>query len=637
MSCNANKGLARRACAAGLVATLWAMPLMACSRAGAADSETSSEAAVSLSASDGSVAHLLSSEDYVSNRDLDASYDSSSATKIALSDSGCTVSGPGAEAEGTTVTITAAGTYVVSGSVSDGQIIVNADGEKVQLVLDGASVTSSNSAALLVRTAKKVWVTLADGTRSTLASTGEFAADDELTVDGAVFCKADLTVNGGGSLFVSSAAGHGIVCKDELVLVSGDVAVEAAKHAIQAKDALCAVGGTWSLTAGTDGVHCGDDDDAEKGTVLITGGSFAITASSDGIDAANTLEVDGGELTVSAGDDGLHSEYALQIDGGVVTVSESYEGLEGSTVTVNGGEIDVTSSDDGVNAAGDPSGTATENAAENAAGAAPEGGELGQGGPGGEAPSGEAPDAAMEPPSGDAAGQQGAGGAPQDVGEQPGGAQGGGEMGAGQQPGAGGGMDDYDETAQVVINGGKLTICAGGDGIDSNGDLTVTGGETYVFGPTSDGDGSLDFPGTGTITGGVVVCAGSTGMAQNFTSAEGQASILVSASGSAGDSIKLTSSDGTVIAQAETRTSYACVLVCAPGLTAGQTYTLTCGDSATEVTPDSNVYSNVTRTQGGGGGQGGGPGGPMGDGSQQQGGQPGGAMGGEQGGAQGNA
>ena len=599
-----SRHMARRACAAGLAATLWALPLTGCAQAASsgtsAGTGSASVSSAELPSSSQDIAHLLEATDYVSDRDLDPSYEADEATTIELSDSGCAVTGSGASADGSTVTITAAGTYVISGSLSDGQVMVNADGEKVQIVLNGAGVTSSDSAAILVRAAKKVWVTLADGSRNTLATTGEYAADDESNIDGAVFCKADLTVNGGGSLAVSSATGHGIVCKDELVLVSGEVTVEAAEHAIQAKDAFCAVGGTWGLTAGTDGIHCGSDDDAEKGCALIVGGSFSITAGSDGIDAAGTLEIDGGELSISAGDDGVHSEYALQVDGGSVTVSQSYEGLEGATVTVNGGELDVTSSDDGVNAAGDP--------ADGTAAATSDGSASGDAAPTGDAPSVDASQQGQ--PAGDGA-QPAGGGQPAGDGAQPG------QSGDGQQPGGGaGGMDDYDETAQVTINGGKLTICAGGDGIDSNGDLTVTGGETCVFGPTSDGDGSLDFPGTGTVTGGVVVCAGSSGMAQNFTSAEGQASILVAASGSAGDAISLASADGSVLAQVEAKTSFTCVLVSAPGLASGQTYTLTCGDSATEVTPDADVYTNVARGQGGGAG-GGAAGGPMGDGSQR--------------------
>ena len=593
-----SRNLASRACAAGLVATLFSLPLAACSRASEASSQsTQSEESAASSELETDVEHLVSVTDIVTDRDLEGTWEEDGATKISLSDDGCAVDGAGAVADGTTVTITAGGTYVLTGQMSAGQVVVNADGEKVQLVLDGASVTSTDSAAILARAAKKVWLTLADGTQNKLATSGSFAEDDEYSIDGAVWCKSDLTINGTGALKVSSAEGHGIVCKDELALVSGDVEVEAARHAVQAQDAACVVAGTWSLTAGTDGIHCGDDDDAEKGSVLIVGGTVSIDAASDGVDAANVLEVDGGEVTVSAGDDGLHSERALQVDGGTVTVTKSYEGLEGSTVTVNGGVIDVTSSDDGVNAAGDPTGDSSAEATD--AGAS--GPEAAAGQPedpmgGGQAPAGDG----RAPEDADAQAPTSTGQAPADAG--------------GQAPGAGGDMD-YDSTAQVTINGGKLTIQAGGDGIDSNGDLTVTGGETYVFGPVSDGDGSLDFAGTGTITGGVVMCAGSSGMAQNFGDASTQGSMLVSASGQAGDAIQLVDEDESVVASCEARTSYSCVLVSAPGVESGKTYTLTCGDASSEITMDGLVYSNVDRVQAGGPGS---AGKPQGSGQSQQ-------------------
>lgn len=571
-----SRNLASRACAAGLVATLFSLPLAACSRASAATSQsTQPEESAASSELGTDVEHLVSVTDIVTDRDLEGTWEEDGATRISLSDDGCAVDGAGAVADGTTVTITAGGTYVLTGQISAGQVVVNADGEKVQLVLDGVSVTSADSAAILVRAAKKVWLTLADGTQNKLATSGSFAEDDEYSIDGAVWCKSDLTINGTGALKVSSAEGHGIVCKDELALVSGDVEVEAARHAVQAQDAACVVAGTWSLTAGTDGIHCGDDDDAEKGSVLIVGGTVSIDAASDGVDAANVLEVDGGEVTVSAGDDGLHSERALQVDGGTVTVTKSYEGLEGSTVTVNGGVIDVTSSDDGVNAAGDPTGDSSAEATDTGASGPEADGEQHEVA----ANSGQAPTGDGQAPEGaDAQAPTGAGG---------------------QAPGAGGAMD-YDSTARVTINGGELTIQAGGDGVDSNGDLTVTGGETCVFGPVSDGDGSLDFAGTGTITGGVVMCAGSSGMAQNFGDASTQGSMLVSASGQVGDAIQLADEDGNVLASCEARTSYSCVLVSAPGVESGKTYTLSCGDASSEITLDGLIYSDVDRALAGG-------------------------------------
>lgn len=579
-----SRNLASRACAAGLAATLFSLPLAACSRASAATSQSAqSEESAASSELETDVEHLVSVADIVTDRDLEGTWEEDGATKISLSDDGCEVDGSGAAADGATVTITAGGTYVLSGQISAGQVVVNADGEKVQLVLDGVSVTSSDSAAILVRAAKKVWLTLADGTQNKLATSGSFTVDDECSIDGAVWCKSDLTINGTGVLKVSSAEGHGIVCKEELALVSGDVEVEAARHAVQAQDAVCVVAGTWSLTAGTDGIHCGDDDDAEKGSVLIVGGTVSIDAGSDGVDAANVLEVDGGEVAVSAADDGLHSERALQVDGGTVTVAKSYEGLEGSTVTVNGGVIDVTSSDDGVNAAGEPTGdSSAEATGVGASGPEAVGEQPEAAANGGQAPTGDG----QAPEGADAQAPTGAGGqATADAG--------------GQALGAGGGMD-YDSTAQVTINGGKLTIQAGGDGIDSNGDLTVTGGETYVFGSTSDGDGSLDFVGTGTVTGGVVMCAGSSGMAQNFGDASTQGSMLVSVSGQAADAIQLADEDGNVLASCEARTSYSCVLVSAPGIESGKSYTLTCGETSSEITLDGLIYSDVDRAQAGG-------------------------------------
>ena len=627
---SSRRGVGRAACAAGLALVLCVSPLAGCAQMGSVTSQSTEAAAssgttVSTDGRDSSKVCVVSVEDLVSDRDLEGTYEESEATKVVLSDSGCSVDGSGAAAEGSTVTITKAGTYVISGSLSDGQVVVDADGEKVQLVLDGASVSSSSSAALYVKNAKKVWVTLAEGSQNSLATSGEYVQTDDNNVDGTLFSKDDLAVNGTGSLSVTSATGHGIVCKDALVLVSGSVDVTAANHAIQAKDSVAVIDGTWTLSAGKDGIHCENGDDATLGSICLAGGTLSVTAGSDGFDAGRYLEVDGGTIGVAAGDDGLHAEYDLVVNGGTVTVSQSYEGIEGSTVTVTGGEIDVTSSDDGINAAGEPSEDATDGSGSDSgaaqttdggaqpfptSGGAPSDPPANDNAPGGEAPgdggvpSGEAPTDG-DAPSGDGAPS----GMPDD------------------------GFDEADDTAKVTITGGSINIVAGGDGIDSNGDLLVSGGETYVSGPTSDGDGSLDYAGEATVTGGVVMCAGSSGMAQNFGDASTQGSLLVSASGSAGDVVSLADANGNVLASFTARASYSCVLVSASGIADGETYTLTCGSTTTEVTMDGLVYSNVSGGFGKDGGPGGngGPGGgaPGGDNSGDNGGGPGGGAFGE--------
>lgn len=546
---------------AGLAFALAATPLTGCT-ASAVQSSTatgaSTESGSTSSVASGTAISLVDASSQFTDRDLDASYDESGATRVELADSGSKVTGDGASVDGGTVTITESGTYVVSGSLSDGRIVVSAGEEdKVQVVLDGASVGSSSSAALVVTQADKVFLTLAQGSQNTLTASGADVESDYGNVEGAVFSKSDLTINGDGNLSVSSSQGHGIVCKDDLRLVDGIVDVSAAGHAIQANDSVRVNGGAWTLTAGTDGIHAENDEDSSKGYVYLAGGSLGITAGSDGIDAGSVLQVDGGSVSVAAQDDGLHAEYDLAINGGSVNVTQSYEGVEGARVSITGGETSVVSSDDGLNAAGDPTGpTGTTGVMSSTDSTSVT--DLAQ--------SGQAPSA----PSG--------------------------------------GMMGSDSSASILISGGRVVVNAEGDGIDSNGDLTITGGETYVSGPTGDGDGAIDYGdgATATISGGIVVAAGSAGMAEDFSTSSSQGSMLVAASGDAGDVVTLKDSGGETLASFSPAKSFACVLVSAPGVEAGQSYTLAVGATFTDVTMDGTTYSDVSGAVGGGAPQGGG-------------------------------
>lgn len=354
----------------GLATSLALLSGCASSAATSASSILSSAGVTTASdtAASGEAVTLVDTSSVFSDRNLDASYDEAAATRIELSDAGSTSTGTGVTISGSTITITEEGVYIVSGTLADGQIVVDAaEDAKVQIVLDGADITSSDAAAIYVVSADKVFVTLAEGSSNSLAVTGSFAAtDDGNTVDGAIFSKADLTIQGEGALSVVCAAGHGIVSKDELTITGGTISVEASGHALQAKDALAISGGTLDLVAGTDALHCSDDEDAEHGWIYISGGTITAEATSDAIDAGSFLEIDGGDITVTAGDDGLHAEYAAVVNGGTITVTQSTEALEGSAVTITGGTLDLVSSDDGINAAGEP--TETDGAAEGSAG-----------------------------------------------------------------------------------------------------------------------------------------------------------------------------------------------------------------------------------------------------------------------------
>lgn len=560
------------------------------SASSATDISSASDSKTSDSGSDSD--KQLTADDMFSDRDLSSDY--SECTDITLSDSTASCSDSSVTVADGSVTITKAGTYKFSGTFT-GQIIVNAgDSDKVQLVLDNASITKEGSAALYIINADKVFITTVKGTENTLSSTGEFASSDDATnVDGAIFSKSDITFNGSGTLNVKCESKHGIVTKDDLKITGGTCNITSASQGLSGKDSVRIAGGNITVTSGTDGIHSENTDDTEKGYVYISGGTLNITSGKDCIDASGTVDikdgtftfkagggssekttgdstesykgikadgvltisggtfdidtlddaihssadvtVSGGTLDISTGDDGIHSGNNTVVSGGEINIAKCYEGLEGQTVTVSGGKVTLTSSDDGINAAG----------------------------------------------------------------------------GDNQGVGGGFGPDSFsaDSEAKITITGGEIHVNASGDGLDSNGDIEISGGTVYVYGPTSNGNGSLDYENNAVITGGTVIMAGSSGMAMNFGSESTQGSILASTgNASAGTAVKLTDSSGNVIAEFTPTVSFQTVVISAPDITSDGTYTLTVGDSTQEITMSGCIYGSGMGG-GFGGGQHGGNGG----------------------------
>ena len=335
------------------------------------------------------------SSDLFSERDLSAEYDDETVT-IRLNGSGAEVSSDKVSVSGADVTITGSGTYLLSGALNDGSITVDADKEdKVQLVLNGVDISSASFAAIYVKQADKVFVTLAEGTQNTLSNGGTFTQRDDNNVDAVIFAKDDVTFNGTGALTIASPAGHGIVGKDEVTITDGVYEITSAKCAIRANDSIAIADGAFTLNAGTDGLHAENDDDDTLGNVYITGGRFNISVS----------------------DDAIHANSLLQIDGGSFDITGA-EGLEATYIQINGGNISISASDDGVNAANKSSAY----------------------------------------------------------------------------------------TPTVEINGGKLTIVMGAgdtDGVDSNGNIIITGGTVDVT-----GNSTFDYDGTAQYTGGTIIVNG---------------------------------------------------------------------------------------------------------------------------------
>lgn len=545
-----------------LLAGIISYSLLACAVCGcAAAPETTTKSSQASSVSD-SITYL-DAADMFTKRDKQSDYASEDATEITLSDSKSTCNSPAVRISDNQITITRAGTYVLSGSLTNGQIVVDVSGEKVQIVLKDASINCDTSAAIYVKSADKVFVTLAENTSNTLTNTKDFVAIDDNNIDAVIFSKSDLSLNGSGTLTIHAAYGHGIVSKDDLVITSGTYDITAARHALSGKDSVRIADGVFTLNAKKDGIHSENTDNDEKGFIYIADGTFSITCDSDGMDAEETLQVDGGTITIAAGDDGLHADGDLVLNDGTITITKSYEGLEGKTVTITGGSYAVTSSDDGVNAAGD--GTAGDSSDSASSDSSKEQ----------KAPSGTPPKRPQNSSDSTEMPQPPQNGAP----------NGNGNSGPG-------GMEDATDYNRIQISGGMLTVNAGGDGLDSNGDLTVTGGEIYIDGPVQGGNGALDCSGAATISGGTVIAVGSSGMAENFSSSSTQGSMLVTVSASMiSGEITLQDSNGNSLLSYTPAKSYNSVVISCPKLTSGETYTLLAGDTTTTVTLDSLVKS----------------------------------------------
>ena len=497
-----------------------------------------------------------------SQEEIDAAWDEASATKIGLNGSAATVTGDGASATEGKVTITEAGTYVITGSGTDVQVVVDApEDAAVQIVLNGVVLTHSKTAPINVISGEKVTITLAEGTENQIKDTraayvedeteASAASEDEL-IEAAVFSEVDMVINGSGKLVVEAGFDDAIRTKDDLKLISGTYQVTSQDDAFVGKDSISIRDGEYTVNALGTAFKSNNSDDLEKGFVVVDGGTFDLTATEG---------------------DGFHGEFVLVINDCQALIRECEEGLEAMNIIINGGDIELTSTDDGVNISEaedymDTFGADLETTQEAAQGQMPSGEiptgqdgevpELPEGMEAGQMPQGEAPTGqdgeVPELPEGMEAGQMPQGEAPtgqngeapelpegMEAGQMPQGeapiGQNGeapelpegmeaGQMPEGMQQGqmpADGGTAQTDTAVDhipgaLIINGGTLKVTAEGDGLDSNGDILIAGGTTIVCGPTSADNGSLDYADTFNMTGGVLAIAGNQGMEQSITS-----------------------------------------------------------------------------------------------------------------------
>ena len=551
------------------------------------------------------------------DREKSGSYKASEAVKITLNKTTATVSGSGVKADGSTITITEEGVYIVSGTLEDGQIIVDAsDSDKVQIVLDGVHINCKTNAAIYVREADKVFITLAENSSNTLGGGNEYTQIDDNTVDGVIFSKSNLVCNGTGSLTIEADYKHGIVSKDDLVITGGTYKIAAADNGITAKDQIKILDGSFDIDAANSAVKAKNTDDTELGNIYIAGGIFTIEAEQDGFHATGSIVVNDGTITVNSGEDGFHADLDTVIHGGTILVEKSYEGLEGKRVVVNGGDITINASDDGINAAnsGDDGANAI-NPGANAAGSGDDDSNAASSNDDSSAAVNSGDDSSIsgaadgkEPPQMPPDTENGSdmqpsqdfdpenapsdGNAPQNF--DPGNAPSDGDAPQMMQGGPGGGGNSE---LYIKITGGTLTVSADGDGLDSNGSLLVTGGTTIVYGPTSDGDSALDYDGSAIATGGTLAAIGSAGMTESFSEDSTQPVITYycTETQSAATTITLTDSDGSALFTVTPEKAYASIVLTCPEMKLDATYTLAAGTDNEEITLTDIITTAGTR------------------------------------------
>ena len=494
----------------------------------------------------------------------DLSWDASSETAIDLSNPTAT---DGVTVEDGTLTITKAGTYKLSGEYQ-GQIKVEtADSDAVRLVLDNANITNSNGAALNVVNADEVILYSASGTTNTISDGADYTATGEDDPDAVVYSKADLTIAGEGTLKVNGNHEDGIHTSDGLVIASGTLEVNAANTGIKGKDYVDILGGTINVTAQQDGIKSTNDTDEGKGWTRLSNGT----------------------VTVNAGDDGFKASRVVEISGGSLTVEQSDEGIEAQYINVSGGNVNVTSADDGMNASLKTSNSESTDSSANTSDAANQqqnnqqqgslpGGQ--QSGTSNQQQQGTGQPPAMSGTSQDGKSQNGTTGTGQ---------QGMGQPPQGGMPGGGGGTFEVIDAA-INVSGGHVTVNAEGDGIDSNGVTTLSGGTLIVNGPSQGGNAALDTNGDLLLNGATVLSGSTADMfeAPSTNSTSGYLKLTNSSGFEQGSTVQVADSSGKVVANYKvTKSNVQLVLVSSSSIVKGQSYTVYTTTSAM----DSNAAS----------------------------------------------
>ena len=547
-------------------------------------------------------------------------------TKITLNGSEISAEGTGAEVEGSTVTITSGGTYVIGGKLNDGQIVVDSqDKEVVRLILNGAEITSSNSSPIYVKKAKKAVVSLEAGTTNKLSDSTNYVLEEGMDEpDATLFSKDDLTINGTGSLIIEANYNQAIASKDELKIMEGTIEVTSVGSGIKGKDMVAIKGGNIAIKATKDGIKSTNATDSSKGFVYIEDGNFNIVAGNDGIQAETDIKVLGGGFNLNTGGGSSDGEIHIEELGGkgaegmirpenegmtppmnqgtakleneevtssIVQSNETSDNSEGATgetsdsfkgikasgrISIDGGNFKIDSADDSIHSnteiminGGEFTILSGDDAIHADAVLVIKGGNIhidksyeGL----------EANEITI------------AGGKTYVVASDDGvnAADGNSAGTMGRSP------VNSSSTSKLTISGGYLNIEANGDGMDANGSIYMTGGTVIVNGTVSGGNGALDYDNQFEISGGILVATGSSRMLQSPSSTSTQKSIVMTFTDyqEANSTVVLLDEEEELILSFMPSKKYQSIIISSPLLEEGKTYSLSYGGSVSGTAVD---------------------------------------------------
>ena len=425
-----------------------------------------------------------------------------------------------------TLTISKAGTYRLRGTIANGQVLVNVNGNGVvRLILAGASITSSSKAAIEVQAAPKLVVVLQAGTKNTITDGATRAATDNAS--GALYSKAPLTIMGSGSLRVNGRHGDGIAGTDGVAITGGNLSVTAMDDGIRGRDFVYVRGGTINVTAQSDGLRSTGKAASTVGYVYIGGGKLTVNAKAAGLHGISDVVVAGGtvrvtsvgngvtsscvsylekaSLTIASGAKAIHSNGETVVHSGTLRVTKANEGLEGAAVVLTGGNINVNTADDGINVttgAGSTAGTATV-------------------------------------------------------------------------------VYTNSVDPRFTMSAGTAVLNVLGDGLDINGPGTISGGKLIISGPTASKDGALDTLNPLVMSGGLLIGVGPSAFAMAPATSSSQPALLANvASQQAASLVQIADATGRVMATFKSSKPWQSVVFSSSALAKGQSYKVYVGGKA---------------------------------------------------------